>query len=99
MQTTSDKLAQAAEDAQASTEELRSAAADAYQRAKSKLEDLAHRGADKAAAVGSAAKERYTEASDKTVAYIRDEPVKSVLIAAAAGALIATIVTALNSRR
>lgn len=99
MQTANDKLTQAVQDTQASAEELRGAAADAYLRAKTRLEDLAHRGVDKAAAVGSAAKERYHEASDKTVAYIRDEPVKSVLIAAAAGALIATIVTALNSRR
>lgn len=99
MQTTSDKLSQAVQDTQAGAEELRGAAADAYLRAKTKLEDLAHRGVDKAAAMGSVAKERYTEASDKTVGYIRDEPVKSVLIAAAAGALIATIVSALNSRR
>lgn len=32
--------------------------------------------------------ERATHASDATVSYIRDEPVKSILIAAAAGAVM-----------
>jgi ElaB/YqjD/DUF883 family membrane-anchored ribosome-binding protein len=35
--------------------------------------------------------EHARHASDSTVSYIRDEPVKSVLIAAACGALIATL--------
>jgi len=35
-------------------------------------------------------------ASDKTAQYIRDEPVKSVLIAAAAGAAVATLISLLT---
>ena len=36
------------------------------------------------------------QASDKTVAYIREEPVKSMLIAAAAGAALAVLATVLG---
>lgn len=35
-------------------------------------------------------------ASDKTAQYIRDEPVKAVLIAAAAGAAVATVISLLT---
>lgn len=40
-----------------------------------------------------------SRAGDSTVKYIRHEPVKSVLAAAAAGALVYAVVNALRSRR
>ena len=48
----------------------------------------------------TALREQAVASSDRTVGYIRDEPVKSVLIAAAAGAaLLAIAGFALRSRR
>jgi ElaB/YqjD/DUF883 family membrane-anchored ribosome-binding protein len=40
--------------------------------------------------------DRAQQASDSTVAYIKDEPVKSMLIAAAAGAALAALVSLLT---
>jgi ElaB/YqjD/DUF883 family membrane-anchored ribosome-binding protein len=44
-------------------------------------------------------KERALRASDATVMYIKDEPVKSMLIAAAAGAALMALVTLLARDR
>jgi ElaB/YqjD/DUF883 family membrane-anchored ribosome-binding protein len=44
-------------------------------------------------------KDRASLASESTVRYVKDEPVKSVLIAAAAGAALVGILALLNSRR
>jgi ElaB/YqjD/DUF883 family membrane-anchored ribosome-binding protein len=57
---------------------------------------------DQASAARNAASSIRTEAvaaSDRTQRYVRDEPVRSVLIAAAAGALITGLVMALGRRR
>ncbi len=42
--------------------------------------------------------DRAHQASDRTVAYIRDEPVKSILVAAAAGAALMVLVGLLTRR-
>jgi ElaB/YqjD/DUF883 family membrane-anchored ribosome-binding protein len=44
-------------------------------------------------------KDKASLASESTVRYVKDEPVKSVLIAAAAGAALMGILALLNSRR
>jgi len=47
----------------------------------------------------SQVRERATGIGDMTVRYVRDEPVKSVLIAAATGAALVALVSLINSRR
>jgi ElaB/YqjD/DUF883 family membrane-anchored ribosome-binding protein len=57
---------------------------------------------DQASAARHAASSIRTEAvaaSDRTQRYVRDEPMRSVLIAAAAGALVTGLVMALGRRR
>ena len=44
-------------------------------------------------------RERAHEASESTRGYIRDEPIKSVLVAAAAGAALATVLTVMARSR
>jgi ElaB/YqjD/DUF883 family membrane-anchored ribosome-binding protein len=46
---------------------------------------------DRASTATETARDQASRAGDRTVGYIRDEPVKSVLIAAAAGAGIAAL--------
>lgn len=64
-----------------------------------KVDDLTHRGLERARDISADVRDRAVRAGDSTVAYIRDEPVKSVLIAAAAGAGIAALLGLLRSRR
>jgi len=61
---------------------------------------LARRGVDAVRGSSQQLRERALRVSDSTVGYIRDEPVKSVLIAAIAGATLCAMVTLLiGSRR
>ena len=58
------------------------------------------RGLDAASSTSARAQRRLEQAADRTGRYITDQPVRSVLIAAAAGAAItALIVLASRSRR
>ena len=66
--------------------------------AASRADELARKGIEQARRASSAIRETAQETGDRTVAYIRDQPVKSVLIAAAAGALI-TMALARNQSR
>lgn len=78
--------------AQDTVDAARSRVPEAIAGAAHKVETLAKDGYQRAREVGAEVKERCAQAGDSTVAYIRDEPVKSVLVAAAAGAAIAAIV-------
>lgn len=62
-------------------------------------DELAHKGMEQARRAGTAIRETAQETGDRTVAYIRDEPIKAVLIAAAAGALISMLLGSRNSSR
>lgn len=73
-------------------DELRSAAPTAFSRAAAQVEELTRRSVDRARDAGQQVKEQVTRAQDVSVGYIRDEPVKSVLIAAATGAAVAILV-------
>jgi len=55
-------------------------------------EALARNGIDRARQASTRVREQVGRASEKTVGYIQDEPVKSVLIAAAVGAVGAALV-------
>lgn len=57
--------------------------------AANQADELARKGIEQARRASAAIRETAQETGDRTVAYIRDQPVKSVLFAAAAGALIA----------
>lgn len=55
-------------------------------------ESMARRGIASASETSRHLRERAAQASDSTVNYIKDEPVKAMLIAAAAGAAIVTLI-------
>lgn len=84
---------------QDSVDGLRTAVPGALGRAVAQVDDLARRGIDKARETSAEVRSQVTHASDRTVDYIRDEPVKSVLIAAAAGASIAAVIGLLSRSR
>ena len=68
-------------------------------RAAAQVDELTRRSLERARKVASDVRHQAERTSDSTVAYIRDEPVKSVLIAAAAGAAIAALVGMLTRSR
>lgn len=78
---TFDQLANAVESA-------RSSAVPAIERLTSGAESMAHRSIEVARAKSQQMREQANLATEKTVGYVRQEPVKSLLIAAAAGALL-----------
>lgn len=55
-------------------------------------ESMARRGIASASETSRHVRERVAQASDSTVGYIKDEPVKAMLIAAAAGAALVTLI-------
>lgn len=59
---------------------------------------MAHRSVDALRERSLHLREQAVRASDGTLAYVRDEPVKSMLIAAAAGAAIMAVLSLLRSR-
>ncbi len=61
--------------------------------------DTAQRGVDAARETAQQLRERALRASDNTVTYIRDEPVKSMLIAAAVGAGLMAVLGMLRRDR
>lgn len=61
-------------------------------RVAAQIDELTRRGVEKAKSATDTAKEQASRAGDRTVSYIKEEPVKSVLIAAAAGAAIAALI-------
>ncbi|MDO9314940.1 MAG: hypothetical protein Q7T97_10390 [Burkholderiaceae bacterium] len=62
-------------------------------------ENLAQRGIDGARDGSQHLRDRAARATDCTVNYIKDEPVKSMLIAAATGAALMALVALLNRSR
>ncbi len=61
-----------------------------------RVEQATRQGLDRAREVGDTVRTQVSRAGDQTADYIRDEPMKSVLIAAAAGALVALLVNAMS---
>jgi ElaB/YqjD/DUF883 family membrane-anchored ribosome-binding protein len=66
-------------------------ASSAFSRAAAQMEELTRRGMDRAKEVSTQARDQANRAGDRAVGYIQDEPVKSVLIAVAAGAAVAML--------
>lgn len=109
-----DAAAQGADDAIRSTQRvagdaldrLSGSVHDMHERASPRLmrmaeqaEDLMRRGADAMRDRSASMREAAYRASDQTRTYIRDEPLKSVLIAAAAGAVAVALANLLSRRR
>jgi ElaB/YqjD/DUF883 family membrane-anchored ribosome-binding protein len=80
--------------------ELRRDAEPAVEQLAARVQQAVQRGLDAASTTSARAQRRLEQAADVTGRYISDQPVRSVLIAAAAGAAItALIVLASRSRR
>lgn len=77
---------------------LATVAPGALGRAAAQVDELAHRGVERARAATDTAREQARHAGDRTVAYIQHEPVKAVLIATAAGAGLAALISLLTRR-
>ena len=90
---------QALDQLQDGAEALREQAPAQVRRLAAQVTDLAHRGLDRARDVSERISLEAHRAGDRTVNYIRDEPVKSVLVAAAAGAALATLVGYIHRAR
>lgn len=71
---------------------LRETVPNAFSRAAAQVEELTRRGVERAREASLGMRDQVHRASDRTVGYIKDEPVKSVLIAAATGAAVALLV-------
>jgi ElaB/YqjD/DUF883 family membrane-anchored ribosome-binding protein len=78
-------------------EDVRSQAAPLLNRLSSQAEAAARRSADALRETSAQLRDRALQASDTTVGYIKDEPIRAVLIAAATGAALMALI-ALMSR-
>lgn len=65
----------------------------------SQAETLARRGYDAVLDGAHNARERAAQVNDRAVSYVKDEPVKAVLIAAATGAALMALVSLVRSAR
>lgn len=77
---------------------LKDQAAPVLSRVAAKAEELARLSKDAMRDRSEAIRERAVRSSDATVAYIKDEPVKSILIAAAAGAAVMALIALVGRR-
>ncbi len=78
---------------------LRSDTPGALTRAAAQVEELTQRSIERARQASSDLRLTVDRTGERTLAYIKDEPVKSVLIAAAAGAGVAALITLMSSSR
>lgn len=83
----------------ANVQDLRHQAAPLLERATGQANALVHRGADSVRATSQQLRAVARQTSDDTKGYIRDEPVKAVLIAAATGAVLMALLNLLGHSR
>ena len=79
--------------------EVRSHVAPVIGRVAGEAEELAQRGIGAVRDGSGKLRDSAARASDRTIAYIRDEPVKAVLVAAAAGAALVTLASLFGRAR
>jgi len=79
--------------------DLYATAADASRQGLQKVEDAARRSLDQIADGVSQVRTQVVRASDRTVGYVKDAPVRSALVALAVGALGYALVKALSKDR
>jgi ElaB/YqjD/DUF883 family membrane-anchored ribosome-binding protein len=75
-----------------SVQDMRSQATPLLNRSGEQIGALAQRGMDAVRDTSQQLRDKALHASDATVSYIKDEPVKSMLIAAAAGAALMALI-------
>ena len=96
VETAAEAVLQAGTDLQAAAVDSARQVSDAAVKEATRMSDLVsdwlQRQSQTAQGAASAVRERATAASESTQRYVRDEPVKAVLIAAAAGAVITGLV-------
>jgi len=80
-------------------EDVRSQAAPLINRVSAQAEAAAKRGIEVVRDSSQQLRERALKASDQTVAYVKDEPVKSMLIAAATGAALMGLISLMGRSR
>lgn len=80
-------------------QDVRNQAAPLLNRASDQASALARRGVDAVRDTSQQLRDKALRASDTTVQYIKDEPVKSMLIAAATGAALMALVSLLARSR
>ena len=78
---------------------MRSQAAPMINKVTSQAEAAARRGMEAVRDTSQQLRERALQAQDMTVAYVKDEPIKAMLIAAATGALLMGIISMLGRSR
>jgi ElaB/YqjD/DUF883 family membrane-anchored ribosome-binding protein len=83
----------------AGVESLRESVPNSFDRNASRVEDIARRGIDRARSTSATVRTECAKAGTATRGYIQHEPVKSVLMAAAAGAAIAGLITWMGRNR
>jgi ElaB/YqjD/DUF883 family membrane-anchored ribosome-binding protein len=79
--------------------EVRDQAAPVLNRVAEKAETLARRGIDVVKDSSQQLRERALHVSDSTVGYIKDEPIKAILIAAATGAALMALISLMTRSR
>jgi ElaB/YqjD/DUF883 family membrane-anchored ribosome-binding protein len=87
------------DDLAARTRDVAGAVAESAGRAREQTRHWVDQGARKARAAVDTLRDEAHAVGDRTVGYVRDEPMKSVLVAALAGAAIAAVLMALRHRR
>ncbi|MES2886871.1 MAG: hypothetical protein V4739_02565 [Pseudomonadota bacterium] len=68
----------------------------AVSRTAAQVEEIARRGVERARELRGDMSQKVERATDQTVGYIKDEPVKAILIAAGVGAALALIIGSLS---
>ena len=80
-------------------QDLRDQTIQLLNRVASEAEALARRGLDSVRDTSAQLRDRAAKVSDNTVGYIKDEPMKSMLIAAATGAALMALVSLVTRNR
>jgi ElaB/YqjD/DUF883 family membrane-anchored ribosome-binding protein len=92
-------IADAEKTIQAGLRQVKEAVPITLSRAASQAEELARSGIDKARAAGSTVAVKANRVGEQTADYVRSEPTKALLMAAAAGAAATLLVTWATRRR
>jgi len=79
--------------------EMQHDAVPVLERASARAGDLAQRGIEAVRGGSRDLRDKALDASDRTVAYIKDEPLKAMLIAAATGAALMALITLVSRAR
>ncbi len=80
-------------------DDLKQSSADAASSLAAQIDDLAHRAVALAKQAGSGVRKQAELTGERTVGYVKDEPVKAMLIAAATGAALVALMGIMSRSR